>query len=289
MIPLRNWSNPRCPVFLALLIIVPIWGQDLDYYFNLAYQGKVEEVADALPQLYRQHPNDETVLYLEGLITRDGDDAVEMYKRVVRLYPSSPYAADALLKIGEYLYARGLYVQAAQYLKRIPVHHPRSDLVYPGIRLFLNAMLVSGNRDTALFYAQVFSRKYPEIKFDLETGRASDGPEDPSLIISKSTVPGPRAPGKPGKTSGTAAMDPGSSPRFKLQVGAFSVDGNAERQKALLESLNYRVEIVRTRSGGRILHLVMVTGFRSRGDAEMARKLLKENYGIDDSFVLPDE
>jgi len=74
-----------------------------------------------------------------------------------------------------------------------------------------------------------------------------------------------------------------------LQVGAFSVDGNAERQKALLESLNYRVEIVRTRSGGRILHLVMVTGFRSRGDAEMARKLLKENYGIDDSFVLPDE
>lgn len=257
-----------------------MWGQDLDYYFNLAYQGKVEEVAEALPQLNRQHPNDGTVLYLEGLITRDGDNAIEIYRRVASLYPSSPYADDAILKIGEYLYARGLYVQAAQYLKRIPVHYPRSDLVYRGIRLFLNAMLVSGNRDTAIFYAQVFSRKYPEIEFDLETGKASSGPEDPSLINSKSSVPGPGAPGRPAKTGDTSAKDSGTLQRFKLQVGAFSVQENAERQKALLESLNYRVEIVRTRSGGRTLHVVMVTGFSSREDAEMTGRLLKENYGI---------
>ncbi len=281
MIPWRNWSSPRCPVFLALLIFIPLWGQDIDYYFDLAYQGKVEEVFEALPQLYRQHPNDGTVLYLEGLITRDGDDAVEMFKRVASLYPSSPYAANALLKIGEFLYARGLYVQAAQYLKRIPVHHPRSDLVYPGIRLFLNAMLVSGNRDTALFYVQVFARKYPEIEFDLETGKASGGPEDSSLITSRSTGPGIRSPGKPAQTGGASSTDSGTLQHFKLQVGAFSVHENAERQKTLLESLNYRVTIVRSGSVGRILHLVMVTGFSSREDAELAGQLLKENYGID--------
>ncbi len=289
MIPWRNWSNPRCPVFLALLIFVPLWGQDLDYYFDLAYQGKVEEVFEALPQLYRQHPDDGTVLYLEGLITRDGDDAVEVYKRIASLYPSSPYAANALLKIGEFLYARGLYVQAAQYLKRIPVHHPRSDLVYPGIRLFLNAMLVSGNRDTALFYAQVFARKYPEIKFDLETGKASGGPEDSSQITSRSPGPGIRAPGEPAQTGGTSSTDSGTLRRFKLQVGAFSVQENAERQKALLESLNYRVKIVPSRSRNRTLHLVTVEGFSSREDAEMAGRLLEENYGIEDSYVLPEE
>ncbi|UCH63189.1 MAG: SPOR domain-containing protein [Fidelibacterota bacterium] len=277
MIPWRNWSNSRCPVFLVLLTFVPMWGQDLDYYFSLAYQGKVEEVAEALPQLYDQHPDDGTVLYLEGLITRDGDDAIDIYKRVARLYPSSPYADDAILKIGEYLYSRGLYVQAAQYLKRIPVHYPRSDLVYPGVRLFLNAMLVSGNRDTALFYAQVFSRKYSEIEFDLEAGKAFGGPESHSQIDSKSAVPGP---GAPRRTDSTPPKDPGTMQRFKLQVGAFSVQENAERQKALLESLNYRVEIIRTRSGDRILHIVMVIGFRSREDAEMAGRLLKENYGI---------
>lgn len=277
MILWRNWSNPRYPVFLALLIFTPAWGQDLDYYFDLAYQGKVEEVAEALPQLYRQHPNDGSVLYLEGLITRDGDAAVEIFKRVAHLYPSSPYADDALLKIGEYLYARGLYVQAAQYLKRIPVYYPRSDLVYPGIRLFLNALLVSGDRDTALFYVQVFSRKYPEIEFDLETGKASGGPEDTPPITSRSSAQDDRSPGEPAQIGRTSTTRLG----FRLQVGAFSVRENAERQKALLESLNYRVDIVPTRSGDRILYLVIVAGFSSREDAEMAGRLLKENYGID--------
>lgn len=277
MILWRNWSNPRYPVFLALLIFTPAWGQDLDYYFDLAYQGKVEEVAKALPQLYRQHPNDGSVLYLEGLITRDGDAAVEIFKRVAHLYPSSPYADDALLKIGEYLYARGLYVQAAQYLKRIPVHYPRSDLVYPGIRLFLNALVVSGDRDTALFYVQVFSRKYPQIEFDLETGKASGGPEDTPPITSRNSAQDDRLPGEPAQTGRTSTTRRG----FRLQVGAFSVRENAERQKALLESLNYGVDIVPTRSGDRILYLVIVAGFSSREDAEMAGRLLKENYGID--------
>jgi cell division septation protein DedD len=142
-------------------------------------------------------------------------------------------------------------------------------------------MLVSGNRDTALFYAQVFARKYPEIKFDLETGKASGGPDDSSQITGKSTGPGTRVPGEPSRTDRNFSGSPATQSGFRLQVGAFSVRENAERQKALLESLNYRVDIVPTRSGDRILYLVIVAGFSSREDAEMAGRLLKENYGID--------
>lgn len=271
MIHWKNWSNPRYVVALLLLIFTPAGGQDLDYYLDLAYQGKVEEVAAALPQLYRQHPNDGSILYLEGLITQDGEAAVELFKRVANLYPTSPYADDALLKIGEYLYARGLYVQAAQFLKRIPIHYPRSDLIYPGIRLFLNALLVSGNRDTALFYAQVFSRKYPKIEFDLEVGKASGSPEEFPPLTSESPA---REDGRPSRT-------PASRTAFRLQVGAFGMRENAERQKALLESLNYRVKIVRSRSADRTIHIVIVEGFTSREDAELAGRLLKENYGMD--------
>ncbi|UCD38663.1 MAG: SPOR domain-containing protein [Fidelibacterota bacterium] len=288
MILWTNWSNYLSPVFLTLLISTPAWGQDLDYYFNLVYQGKVEEVAEALPQLYRQYPNDGTVLYLEGLITQDGDAAVELYKRLANLYPSSPYADDALLKIGEYLYARGLYVQAAQFLKRIPVHYPRSDLIYPGIRLFLNSLLVSGNRDTAHFYVQVFSRRYPEIEFDLEAGRASSGPESTPLMTGEVSAPRNKAPVEPTPTSRKSPESAVTGSLLRLQAGAFSVRENAERRKGLLESLNYRVEIVTSLSGERPLYVVIVEGFRSREDAELAGRLLKENYEID-SFILPEE
>ncbi|MFB0515993.1 MAG: SPOR domain-containing protein [Candidatus Neomarinimicrobiota bacterium] len=285
MIRWKNWSNPRLTVYVALLVCTPALGQDLDYYFDLAYQGKVEEVAEALPQLYRQHPNDGSILYLEGLITQDGDTAFEMFKRVAQLYPTSPYADDALLKIGEYLYARGLYTQAAHYLKRIPVHYPRSELVYPSIRLFLNALLVSGDRDTALFYAQVFSRKYPEIEFDLETGKASGPPEDFPAVTDRSPTGGDKA-GEVSSGVSRPSTLPAYQTAFQLQAGAFSVKRNAERQKALLESLNYRVRIVLSRRDDSTLHLVMVEGFKSREEAELAGKLLKEKYGID-SLVLP--
>lgn len=277
MIRWKNWSNPLSTAALALLIVAPAGGQGLDYYFDLAYQGKVDEVTEALPQLYRQHPNDGSILYLEGLITQDGDTAVEMFKQVARLYPSSPYAADALLKIGEYLYARGLYIRAAQYLKRIPVHYPRSDLIYPSIRLFLNALLVSGNRDTALFYAQVFSRKYPEIEFDLEAGKASGKPGDFPAITGRHPAPERGLPEVSAPEHRTTAA---ATAGFRLQAGAFGVRENAERRKALLKSLNYRVNIVLTRSNDRTLHVVIVEGFSSREDAEMAGRLLKENYGI---------
>ena len=280
MILWTNWSNPYKPALAALLFFSTVWGQDLNYYFDLAYQGEPEKVAEALPRLYRENPNDGAVLYLEGLITSDGDAAVEIYKRVVNLYSSSPYADDALLKIGELLYARGLYVQAAQYLKRIPIHYPQSDLVYPGIRLFLNSLLVSGDRDTAFFYVQVFSRRYPEIEFDLNAGRASSGPVEGPTITEIEHEP-TRFEQESNAISGTGSG-------FRLQAGAFSLPGNAERRQDMLESLNYSVEIEPSTSMSGRLYLVIVNGFDTREEADNAVKLLGENYGIEAYVITGD-
>ena len=285
MIPWRIWSRASKSILLLLLLCQAGRSQDLEHYFNLVYQGKAEEVAEALPQLYRQHPNDGSILFLEGLITSDGELALEMYKKVSRLYPTSPYADDALMKIGEYLYARGLYIQAAQYLQRIPVHYPRSDLLYPSIRLFLNAMIVSGNRDTALFYAQVFSRKYPDIEFDLEAGRAAGSKADTTELVSERPPGLPQA--APEVTTQEEELEPAATAggAYRLQAGAFGRRENAERRKAVLQSLNYRVKIVPTRGSSGRLYLVMVDGFRSRAEAESAGQRLSDNYGIENFVV----
>jgi tetratricopeptide (TPR) repeat protein len=225
------------------------------------------------------------VLFLEGLITADGEQALEMYQKVSRLYPTSPYADDALMKIGEYLYARGLYIQAAQYLQRIPIHYPRSDLLYPSIRLFLNAMTVSGNRDTALFYTQVFAKKYPQIEFDLEAGRAAGSKEDTTQLVSErpAGLPIPDAEVKDDEPERAPTSSAGRA--YRLQAGAFGRRDNAERRKAILQSLNYKVRITPTRSSSGRLYLVMVEGFSSRAEAERAGTRLSDNYGIENFVV----
>ncbi len=265
MILSRNWRNGIL-ILLLCLAAAEASGQSIAHYIDLAYQGRVEEVQQALPALKKQHPNDGAVLFLEGLVTLDGDASVALFNKVVQLYPTNPYADDALLKIGEFLYSRGLYIQAAQQLKRIAVHYPRSDLVHSSIRLFLNALLVSGDRDTALFYAQVFARKYPEIKFDLQAGKVVVLPDDERL--------------RP--TGGRASPgDRKTGPRFQLQVGVYSRRENALRQQDLLESLNYEVFIRRYTSKERTLFAVIVSGFATREAAQRLGERLQQDYGLD--------
>lgn len=253
----------------------PLQGQEtVEGYIRMALQGDRETPVQALPQLRRENPNDSRVLYLEALLTEDGEQAVALYRRIARDYPSSTYADDALLKIGEYLYARGLYIQASIQLKKILIHYPRSDLIYPSIRMFLNALLVVGNRDTARFYAQVFARKYPDITFDLQTGRATSLPQSPGAAAATA------ARGDPPATVVTTPPAVASG-RVRLQLGAFGVSGNAQRLKRQLEALNYRIIIERRSSGGRNIFVVLAVGFASREAARSAGELLKENYGID--------
>jgi len=276
------------PLFhISLWLLAPLMGQDLSYYIDQAYQGNTEEIIRIFPQLQRQFPEDGGLLYLEALINPDGDKAVELFRKVEQLYPTSPFTDDALLKVGEYLYARGLYGQAARQLKKIPVHYPRSDLVYPSIRLFLNAVLATGNQDTALFYAKVFARKYPEMKFNLETGRAELAPIEPPSARADG---GPSLPPQLPQTDQTRpAAPPPTEPvpgSFKLQVGAFSVRENAVRQKERLEALNYKVVIHILENRDPVLHVVMVEGFGSREAAESAGKFLEQNYGMGDYMII---
>lgn len=248
------------------MAVIPARGQNVAHYVDLAYEGRAAEVRAALPGLKEQLPNDGAVLFLEGLVTLDAEVAVELFNKVVQLYPSNPYADDAILKIGEFLYSRGLYIQAAQQLKRIPVHYPRSDLVHPSIRLFLNALMVSGDRDTALFYTKVFARKYPKIKFDLKAGKV--------VVVAEARNPDPPE----GRATPKA---PDIRLRYQLQVGAYSRQENASRQRDLLQSLNYQVSIRRITTSTRTLFVVMVSGFSSRDEARRIGEELKRDYGLD--------
>ena len=259
-----------CLTLLGLaLVISPLGAQaGVDASIQLALEGKVDRAAANLAQLQAQHPNSGSLLYLQALVKSDGDEAVSLYRLLIQLHPNSPYADDAMLKVGEYLYARGLYTQSAQQLKQIPVHYPRSDLIYPSIRMFLNAMLVSGKKDTARFYAQVFSRKYPDIVFDLKSGRAVSIPRE-LQTGSASRATARRV---------VEARPTGRQPEVaRLQLGAFSDRANANKLMRQLKALNYQVRIDKRRN----MYVVTAVGFISESEARTAGQRLKENYGMD--------
>ena len=65
------------------------FGQNIELYFSLIEEGKVEGVKENLPELISKYPNNPGVIYLKALLTQDGNSAIKLYKDLLKKYPNS--------------------------------------------------------------------------------------------------------------------------------------------------------------------------------------------------------
>ena len=65
----------------------------------------------------------------------NGDLTIIQFRQFIEKYPYSEYTDDAEMKIGEYLYARGLYGQASQQLKKITLKYKNSNHIQRSVDL----------------------------------------------------------------------------------------------------------------------------------------------------------
>lgn len=218
-------------------------GPDVRKYIAMIDQGKTDEVKAELPALLSQYPNDPGVLYLEGLTTTDGAEAVRVYQSIVDNFPKSEWADEALFKVYQFYYSLGLYRTAEMKMAQL-----RKD--------------------------------YPQSPFAREGGEAAEMP--------KPDTAAPPVAGKPADTTSAAPVPAvqGVPPlRYVLQVGAYTVQVNAEKQKLFFEDLGYPVEVLSSMKQGRSLFLVLVGNFSSYDEAKAKGSDIKKKYNIS-SFVI---
>jgi hypothetical protein len=125
-----SYSNYFFVFIFILLLIFPsnVLPQDLDItpYLKKIESGNKEEVAGKLPGLKQSYPNSPSLIYLEGLLTEDGEKAFQLYKSLVDKYPNSKYADDAVYRIYTYFYAIDKTDKANFYLNRLKTEYPES-------------------------------------------------------------------------------------------------------------------------------------------------------------------
>lgn len=118
--------------FLFCLILPSkIFSQEVNIvpYLKQIESGNKETAVLALKDLKKEHPDDPSVMFLEGVLTENAQDAVAIYKEILDKYPGSKYADAALYRITSYYYALGLYNTASQYLNRLKVDYPSSPYI----------------------------------------------------------------------------------------------------------------------------------------------------------------
>ncbi|GBD86821.1 outer membrane protein assembly factor BamD [bacterium BMS3Abin03] len=107
------------------------FSQDVDIipYLKKIESGKVDEVREALPDLKDDYLKSPSVMFLEGVLTENGQEAVVIYQNIIDNYPNSKYADAALYRIYSYYYALGLYESANGKLNQLIEQYPNSPYI----------------------------------------------------------------------------------------------------------------------------------------------------------------
>ncbi len=254
----------RRSLFLAAGVLLPFLLRaqgaepDIRHYLALIDAGKTEQVRAEVPALLTRHPNNPGVLYLQGLTTSDGAEAVRIFQSIVDNFPRCEWADGALFRVYQFYYALGLYRTAEMKLTQLRNEYPNSPYL----------------RQTGKTDVKALTE---------EPGPAASGQKAGSgsglVYDSAATPPHPAAAGAASSAPAKQALMPEGT--YALQVGAYSTQANADRQKSFFEGLGYTVDVISKVKDNRTLILVIVGSFPSYEAAKAEAADIKRQYNLD--------
>jgi hypothetical protein len=88
-------------------------------YLKQIENGEGDAVKELLPELKKNSPGAPSLLYLEGILTEDGDAAVKIYNQLADKHPRSSYSDAALFRLYSYYAALDNKTEADRYASRL--------------------------------------------------------------------------------------------------------------------------------------------------------------------------
>jgi tetratricopeptide (TPR) repeat protein len=114
--------------FNLFLITGELYSQEVDIipYLKAIENGNIGFAKEALYDLKEKNPDDPSVMFLDGVLKENGQEAIVIYQNIVDNFPKSKYADAALYRIFSYYYALGLYDTAREKLNQLDKAYPDS-------------------------------------------------------------------------------------------------------------------------------------------------------------------
>ena len=255
--------------------------QDVAGLLNLIQIGEMDSARTILSDLSYKYPGHPGVRYARAIIQDDALVAAGIYKDIVRNDAGSEYAASAMMHLGEYYYAQGLYVQSRQNFSRLIQSYPNHPDIINAVNLTLRAGIASRQMDSVYVDLANILDLYPNVAFDIPEeldltrlpGRrqnSMNNSETPRQDIAPIRTLGQDLPGETNLPVG----------QFSLQAGAFGNYDNAKRLADQIESIGYSATIKERSTNGNTLYLIMVGDYSSKTAALSVADMLEAALGI---------
>ena len=233
-----------------------------------------EELMSRLDKIKLTYTNIAIPIYIEAFIKEDANQAKDLYAKIVRQFPDSPYAEQSLMKLAQYYFMVESYVSARQLLDNLVDKFPKSKLIPDAKYLAAMCLVATNNSKKAEKELKNLIKEYPKTKFKSlsqnELDRLSDRTKQ-DKNVQRMIAPQQQ-------TSQQSHL----FQEFKVytvQIGAFGNRSNAEKQKNIYTQDGIPTKIQTKTIGGKLLHLVWVEDFETIDQAQNFGKMLKDRYG----------
>ncbi len=160
----------------AIIFQINVYSQDTDIvtYLKQIEDGNKDRVLDKLASLKKKYPDSPSILFLEGVLTEDGQQAVTVYTNLLKKYPQSRYADASLYRICTYYYALGKYSAVKSNFNILKKDYPQSPYIELAERNLPNEDIISDEKNSVTIdtlsdnkYKQADSESY---KYTIQAG-----------------------------------------------------------------------------------------------------------------------
>ena len=284
-------------IYFITISVSFLFPQDhIDELIQHVLHGSRDSATISFPKIEQKYPNNPSVMYLKGLLETDGEKAMTIFSILYNTHPASDYGDDAVMKVSEYYYAAGLYIQAASWLKKMPIYYSRSEHIDRAVKLFLNSLIVSGHKDTAIYYSRVFKRQFPQLDVDgkinellqdfEESDQAAKEANEKLSEIYEQVIT--KTIDATDEISLEQKKIQKSNGVYSLQSGAFSIRENAESQKIDFTMAGFDARITELYRDSRIFYAVRIGYYNSKDDARIIGSQIKTALDLDTIVVKND-
>lgn len=187
-------------------------------------------------------------------------------------HPNHP----GLLYVQGRLTANG--AEAVRIYQSIVDNYPKSEWADDALFKVYQFYYSIGLYRTADLKLQQIERDYPTSPF-LTSATIRDSVSIPQTQVREDSDAVILTPSRPVQTGTSGAQ------QFALQVGAFSTQANAERQKTQFESSGFEVEVVNKVKDGRSLFIVLVGTFATHEEAKARSVELQQKFNTPSMVV----
>jgi len=91
--------------------------------------GKLEEAQNILQRFKESNPANPDVIFLDAILTKNAEEAIQKYSTVFDKHPKNKYADVSLYRVFSYYYSLGLYKKAEGFFKRLKIDYPSSPYI----------------------------------------------------------------------------------------------------------------------------------------------------------------